>query len=103
MSVEQMIFERPGGPDVSIFLIDGRVAAKKVGSLFPADILAFALPLAPDLAEDEGDEIADRSQKRSVAIGMKESELRVAAKKVGRSFPADSRLRAAACARPRGR
>jgi hypothetical protein len=76
MKVEQMIFERPGGPDVSIFLIDGRVAAKKVGRLFPADILAFALPLAPDPAEDEGDEIADRSQKHSVAVGMKESELR---------------------------
>jgi hypothetical protein len=57
-------------------LVDGRVAAKKVGRLFPADILAFALPLAPDPAEDEGDEIADRSQKHSVAVGMKESELR---------------------------
>jgi hypothetical protein len=48
MNVEQMIFERPGEPDVSIFLIDGRVAAKRVGRRFPADVLAFALPLAPD-------------------------------------------------------
>ncbi len=74
MSVEQMIFERPGEPDVSIFLIDGRVAAKKVGKSFPTDILGFALPLAPDPA---GDEIADGSQKQLVAVGMRGSELRV--------------------------
>jgi hypothetical protein len=47
MNVEQMIFERPGGPDASIFLIDGRVAAKKVGRSFPADIPGVMLPLAP--------------------------------------------------------
>jgi hypothetical protein len=76
MSVEQMIFERSGEPDVSIFLIDGRVAAKKIGSLFPADILGFALPLKPDPADGLPDEIVDRSQKQLVAVGMKESELR---------------------------
>jgi hypothetical protein len=76
MNVEQMIFERPGGSDVSIFLIDGRVAAKKVGRSFPANILGFALPFAPDPANDESEKIADRSQKHSVAVGMKESELR---------------------------
>ena len=47
MNVEQMIFERSGERDVSVFLVDGRVAAKKVGRLFPADILGFALPLPP--------------------------------------------------------
>jgi hypothetical protein len=72
--VEQMIFERPGETDVSIFLVDGRVAAKKVGKSFPLDLLSFALPLMP--AEDESGEIADRSKKRLVAVGMKESELR---------------------------
>jgi hypothetical protein len=76
MSVEQMIFERPGEPDVSIFLIDGRVAAKKIGRPLSADILDFALPLAPDPADDESAETRDRSQKQLVAIGMKESELR---------------------------
>jgi hypothetical protein len=76
MNVEQMIFERPGGSDVSIFLIDGRVAAKKVGRSFPPNILGFALPFAPDPANDESEKIADRSQKHSVAVGMKESELR---------------------------
>jgi hypothetical protein len=76
MNVEQMIFERPGEPDVSIFLIDGRVAAKRVGRRFPADVLAFALPLAPDPPGDKGDETADQSQQQLVAVGMKESELR---------------------------
>ena len=76
MNVEQMIFERPGEPDVSIFLIDGRVAAKKVGRSFPEDVLGFALPLAPDPADDKGDETAEQSHKQLVAVGMKESELR---------------------------
>jgi hypothetical protein len=76
MTVEQMIFERPCLPDVSIFLIDGRVAAKKVGRSFPADILGFALPLAPDPADDEIDDVADRSKERAIVVGMKESELR---------------------------
>jgi hypothetical protein len=76
MKVEQMVFERQGEPDVSIFLIDERVAAKKIGRSFPAGILGFALPLAPDLANDKGDEIADGSQKQLVAVGMKGNELR---------------------------
>jgi hypothetical protein len=74
MNVEQMIFERPRDPDVSVFLIDGRVTAKKVGRLFPADILGFKLPLASD--DDQDNEIADGSEKQLVAVGMKESELR---------------------------
>jgi hypothetical protein len=71
-----MIFERPCLPDVGIFLIDGRVAAKKVGRSFPADILGFVLPLAPDPADDETGDVADRSKEQRIAIGMKESELR---------------------------
>jgi hypothetical protein len=76
MTVEQMIFERPCLPDVSVFLIDGHVAAKKVGRSFPADILGFALPLAPDPADDEIDDLPDWTKERRIAVGMKESELR---------------------------
>jgi hypothetical protein len=76
MTVEQMVFVQPREPDVSIFLFDGRVAAKKVGRSFPANILGFALPLGSDPADDESEEIADRSQKQLVAVGMKEHELR---------------------------
>jgi hypothetical protein len=76
MNIEQMIFEHPDGPDVSIFLIDGRVAAKRAGKSFPGDVLHFVLPLAPNPVDDEGDEVADRLQRQLVAVGMKESELR---------------------------
>jgi hypothetical protein len=49
-----MIFERPGEPDVSIFLI----------------------ALAPDPADHESDKIEDRSKTQPIAVGMKERELR---------------------------
>jgi hypothetical protein len=75
MTVEQMIFERPCLPDVSIFLIDGHVAAKKVGRSFPADILSFALPLAPDPTDDEIDDLPDWTKERPIAVGIKPSEL----------------------------
>jgi hypothetical protein len=58
MTAEQMIFEPPCGPDVSIFLIDGRVVIKKAGRSCSADILGFALPLAPDPADNEIDDVA---------------------------------------------
>jgi hypothetical protein len=75
MTVEQMIFERPCLPDVSVFLIDGHVAAKKVGRSFPADILSFALPLAPDPTDDEIDDLPDWTKERRIAVGIKASEL----------------------------
>jgi hypothetical protein len=75
MTVEQMIFERPCLPDVSVFLIDGHVAAKKVGRSFPADILSFALPLAPDPTDDEIDDLPDWTKERPIAVGIKASEL----------------------------
>jgi hypothetical protein len=75
MTVEQMIFERPCLPDVSVFLIDGYVAAKRSGRSFPANILGFALPLAPDPADDEIDDLPDWTKERRIAVGMKESEL----------------------------
>jgi hypothetical protein len=75
MTAEQMIFERPCEPDVSIFLVDGRVVTKKVGRSFPTDILSFALPLAPDPADNEIDDVADRPKEQGVQVGLKASEL----------------------------
>lgn len=75
MTVEQMIFERPCEPDVSIFLVDGRVVTKQVGRSFPADILSFALPLAPDQGDDGIRDVADRPKERGVQVGMTASEL----------------------------
>jgi hypothetical protein len=42
MMLEHMIFARPGQPDVSVFLIGGRVAGKRIGRDLPSDILGFA-------------------------------------------------------------
>jgi len=42
---------------------------------FPPDILGFALPLAPDPA-DEIDDLPDWTKGGRIAVGMKESELR---------------------------
>jgi hypothetical protein len=75
MTVEQMVFRRPCEPDVSIFLIDGRVVSKKVGRSFPSNLLAFTLPLAPDPGDNEIDDVADWPKERRVAVGMKESEV----------------------------
>lgn len=75
MSVEQMIFERPGQQVISIFLIDGRVAAKKVGSSFPANIFSFALPLSADQGGSEIDEVANWSRQQRIRVGMKMSEV----------------------------
>jgi hypothetical protein len=52
MTAEQMIFERPCAPDVSIFS-DRRARCNQEGRARPADILGFALPLAPDPADNE--------------------------------------------------
>jgi hypothetical protein len=75
MSVEQMVFTRPNLPDVSVFLINGRVAAKKVGRSVPPDILSFALPLAPDPADNEIDDVPDWRKESHVRVGMRASEL----------------------------
>jgi outer membrane protein assembly factor BamE (lipoprotein component of BamABCDE complex) len=75
MSVEQMIFERPDQQVISIFLIDGRVAAKKVGSSFPANIFSFALPLTADPVGNEIDEVANWSKLQRIRVGMKMSEV----------------------------
>jgi hypothetical protein len=75
MTAEQMIFERPGGADVSVSLVNGRVVSKKVGRSFPADILSFTLPLAPDPTDNEIDDVADGPQQQSVQVGMKASKL----------------------------
>src|SRR5262245_4121553 len=57
MTLDQLIFERPGQPDVSVYLIDDRVVAKKVGRALPADILRVFLPsLNDETAEEENEQ-----------------------------------------------
>jgi hypothetical protein len=75
MTLEHMIFERAGQPDVSVFLVGGRVVTKKVGRNLPPDILNLALPLAPDRtnAEIDAETVATEGQLR---VGMTTGQVR---------------------------
>lgn len=67
--LEHMIFERPGQPDLSIFLIDERVVKKKVGRDLPSDIFSFLLPLA---LNDSNRQIGQdaRSPREKMRVGI---------------------------------
>jgi hypothetical protein len=75
MKLEHMIFERPGRPDISVFLIGGRVVGKRVGRDLPSDILGFALPLPPATTNGETDAQSVVHSERQVAVGMTIKEI----------------------------
>jgi outer membrane protein assembly factor BamE (lipoprotein component of BamABCDE complex) len=56
MALDQLIFERPGQPEVSVYLLDDRVVGKKVGRALPDDILRVVLP-SPRDDEDESEHL----------------------------------------------
>src|SRR5215471_2703913 len=69
VTLDQLIFVRPGQPEVSVYLLDDRVIAKKVGRALPDDILRVVLPSPRDeLAEDESEHI--------VRVGMTAAQVR---------------------------
>jgi hypothetical protein len=70
MKLEHMIFERPGLPDLSIFLIDERVATKHAGRALPPDIFSLSLPSVPSDADRAADSQSDRSGRRQIRAGM---------------------------------
>jgi hypothetical protein len=51
--LEQRIFQRPGEPTVSVFLINDHVVAKRLGRAVPVDIFRVTLPLPPDSRAEE--------------------------------------------------
>jgi len=63
VALDQLIFEPPGQPDLSVYLMDDRVVAKKVGRAVPDDILRVVLPSLHDQAAEEVNE-------QLVRIGM---------------------------------
>jgi len=69
VELDQLIFERPGQPDVSVYLIDDRVVAKNVGRALPADILRVFLPSL-------NDETAEEENEQFVRIGMTAIQVR---------------------------
>jgi hypothetical protein len=69
MAIDQLIFVRPGQPEVSVYLLDDRVIAKKVGRALPDDILRVVLPSPRDeTAEDESEHV--------VRVGMTAAQVR---------------------------
>jgi outer membrane protein assembly factor BamE (lipoprotein component of BamABCDE complex) len=69
VALDQLIFERPGQPDVSVYLMDDRVVAKKVGHAVPDDILRVVLPSLHD-------ETAEEENEQFVRIGMTAAQVR---------------------------
>jgi len=69
VALDQLIFVRPGQPEVSVYLLDDRVIAKKVGRALPDDILRVVLPSPRDeMAEDESEHV--------VRVGMTAAQVR---------------------------
>jgi hypothetical protein len=64
-----MIFRRSGEPDVSLFLVADRVAAKRIGQEIPADMLHVILPAPPAAMNEETDEGFAR-------VGMRASDVK---------------------------
>src|SRR5262249_41419616 len=72
MTIEHMIFERPGQPDASIFLIGHRVVTKRVGRSLPPNLFVLALPLPADPKDAE----TDARDNRQTQIGMAARDVR---------------------------
>jgi hypothetical protein len=73
LKLEQMIFERQGQPDLSVFLIGKRVAKKQVGRELPPDIFSVSLPLAPNGSDREIDAQGGKD-KIKIGIGVRDVE-----------------------------
>jgi|SRR5579871_4392379 len=70
IKLEHMIFERPGLPDLSVFLADERVMTKLAGRAMPPDILSMSLPLTPSDPDRATDNESDQSGRRQIRAGM---------------------------------
>jgi hypothetical protein len=70
MRLEHAIFERAGQSDLSVFFIDGRVAAKRRGRDLPPDLLRVALPRSNDAKREETNAQSGGPGVRQVRVGM---------------------------------
>ena len=77
LHLEHMVFERARQPDLSVFLINDRVAKKKAGRGLPADIFSFALPLTPNEVERETGAEGAKSALGRVRIGIELRDVEV--------------------------
>jgi hypothetical protein len=68
IKLDQLIFERPDEPVVSIFFVADRVVKRTLGSAVPADIFVVVLPAPPDPA-------TCRASRGRAVVGMTQPEL----------------------------
>jgi hypothetical protein len=73
LRLEQMIFERHGHPDLSVFLIGERVAKKQIGRELPQDVFGVSLPLATNGPDRETD-AQGAKHKANIGIGVRDVE-----------------------------
>src|SRR5262245_2686198 len=70
LALDQLIFEPPGQPGVSVYLMDDRVVGKQVGRALPVDLLRVVLPSLHD-------ETAEEENEQFVGTAMTAAQVRV--------------------------
>src|SRR6516225_6553082 len=69
IKVDQLIFMRPGEPEISTFFVENHLVAKGFGQGVPIDIFRIVLPSPSDTAAEDSDE-------RSIGIGSTASSVK---------------------------
>ena len=69
IKVDQLIFMRPGEPEISTFFVENHLVAKGLGQGVPIDIFRIVLPSPSDTAAEDSDE-------RSIGIGNTASSVK---------------------------
>jgi hypothetical protein len=69
IKVDQLIYRRPGEPEISIFFVESHLVAKGLGQGVPTDIFRVVLPSPSDTAAEDSDE-------RSIGIGNTASSVK---------------------------
>ena len=69
INLDQLIFKRPGEPDISAFFVENHLVAKGLGEGVPVDIFRVVLPSPSDTATED-------SCERSVRIGSTASSVK---------------------------
>jgi hypothetical protein len=69
IKLDQLIFRRPGEPEISTFFVENHLVAKGLGQGVPSDIFRVVLPSPSDTAAEDSDE-------RSIGIGNTASSIK---------------------------
>jgi hypothetical protein len=69
IKVDQLIFRRPGDPEISMFFVENHLVDKALGQGVPSDIFRVVLPSPSDTTAEDSDE-------RSIGIGNTASSVK---------------------------